>query len=136
MIRSEAEITVRYVETDMMGIVYHGSYLPWLEIGRTKLLKDLGLSYRQLESEGFRLPVLEISVRYLLPAHYDDVITVLTTMREKPLLRIHLEYEVRRGPDLLATASSVHAFVDQTGRPIRPPAHAAKIFAAELRKGS
>lgn len=130
MIQSRAEISVRYAETDMMGVVYHGSYLPWFEIGRTKLLKDIGLSYRQLEADGFRLPVLEIAARYHRPALYDDLLTVVTTLREKPLLRIELEYEVRRGTELIATGSSVHAFIDLEGHPVRPPRQAQEKFAA------
>ena len=122
MITSRAQVTVRYAETDMMGVVYHGNYLPWFEIGRTTLLKEVGLPYRQLEAEGFRLPVLEVSAKYLRPAVYDDTLTIITTMREKPLLRIRLDYEVRRGDELLATGETVHAFIDLQGRPVRPPA--------------
>jgi acyl-CoA thioester hydrolase len=122
VITSRSQITVRYAETDMMGVVYHGSYLPWFEIGRTTLLKEVGLPYRQLEAEGYRLPVLEISAKYLRPALYDDVITIVTTMREKPVLRIRLAYEVFRGEELLATGESMHAFIDLQGRPVRPPA--------------
>jgi acyl-CoA thioester hydrolase, YbgC/YbaW family len=123
MIQSRTEINVRYAETDMMGVVYHGSYLPWLEIGRTTLLREQGLPYRELEAAGYRLPVLEVSVRYLRPALYDDTITVITTLREKPLLRVHLEYELFKGDVLLATAKTSHAFIDREGRPVRPPAH-------------
>lgn len=121
MISSRVQITVRYAETDMMGVVYHGNYLPWFEVGRTTMLKDVGVSYRQLETEGYRLPVLEVSAKYLRPALYDDTITIVTTMREKPVLRIRLAYEVFRGDELLATGESVHAFIDLQGRPVRPP---------------
>lgn len=122
MITSRVQVTVRYAETDMMGVVYHGNYLPWFEIGRTTLLKEVGLPYRQLEAEGYRLPVLEVAAKYLRPAVYDDTLTIVTAMREKPLLRIRLDYEVRRGDELLATGETVHAFIDLQGRPVRPPA--------------
>ncbi|KXU36348.1 acyl-CoA thioester hydrolase [Cephaloticoccus capnophilus] len=152
MLTSQVQVTVRYAETDMMGVVYHASYLPWLEIGRTTLLREHGLPYRMLEEMGYRLPVLEISAKYLRPAVYDDTVTIFTTMREKPILRLVLDYEVRRlsaaedGPasagsegaqlggtsdnsaqenakgELLATARSIHAFIDKEGRPTRPPA--------------
>ena len=128
MIQSRVQVTVRYAETDMMGVVYHGSYLPWFEVGRTTLLKELGLPYRDLESQGFYLPVLELSVKYLRPAVYDDVVTIVTTLRDKPLLRIELEYEVKRGEERLATARTVHAFIDKTGRPVRPPANVVDVF--------
>ena len=133
MIVSRAQITVRYAETDMMGVVYHGSYLPWFEVGRTTLLKELGLAYRQLETDGYRLPVLEVAAKFIRPAVYDDTITIVTTLREKPLLRIRLEYEVRRGDELLATGFSVHAFIDRVGRPVRPPASAVAVFAAAFK---
>ena len=128
MIVSRTEIVVRYAETDMMGVVYHGSYLPWFEVGRTTLLKELGLAYRRLEADGYRLPVLEIGAKYFRPALYDDTLTIVTTLREKPLLRIRLEYEVRRGEELLATGFTMHAFIDRDGRPVRPPASAVAVF--------
>jgi acyl-CoA thioester hydrolase len=133
MIQSRAQVTVRYAETDMMGVVYHGSYLPWFEIGRTTLLKDIGLSYRQLEADGYRLPVLEVGAKYFRPAVYDDTVTVVTTLRDKPLLRIRLEYEVFRGDELLATGHTVHAFIDREGKPVRPPASAVEVFRAAFR---
>lgn len=133
MITSTTQLTVRYAETDMMGVVYHGSYIPWLEVGRTQLLKELGLPYRQLEESGFRLPVLEVALKYLRPARYDDVVTIVTRLNERPLLRIRLEYEVRRGEELLATGYSVHAFIDLQGRPVRPPAAVVALFAAAFR---
>jgi len=122
MITSRSQVTVRYAETDMMGIVYHANFLPWFEIGRTTLLKEQGLPYRELETQGYRLPVLEISAKYHRPAVYDDTLTIVTTLKEKPLLRIRLTYEVRRGHELLATGESSHAFVDLHGKPVRPPA--------------
>lgn len=133
MIQSRSQVTVRYAETDMMGVVYHANYLPWFEVGRTTLLKELGLAYRQLEADGYRLPVLEVSAKYLRPALYDDVLTILTTLTEKPLLRIRLEYEVRRGDELLATGHTVHAFIDREGKPVRPPATAVVVFGAAFR---
>jgi acyl-CoA thioester hydrolase len=129
MIQSRVQVTVRYAETDMMGIVYHANYLPWFEVGRTTLLKEIGVPYRKLEEEGFRLPVLEISAKYLRPAVYDDTLDILTTLAERPLLRIRLDYEVSRAGELLATGASVHAFVDREGRPVRPPAWAAEMIA-------
>jgi acyl-CoA thioester hydrolase len=128
MIRSTTSVTVRYAETDMMGIVYHANYLPWFEVGRTTLLKEIGVPYRRLEEEGFRLPVLEVAAKYLRPALYDDTLEVVTTLRERPAIRIRLEYEVRRGGELLATGSSLHAFVDRQGRPVRPPPWAAELI--------
>lgn len=121
MIQSRASVTVRYAETDMMGIVYHANYLPWFEVARTQLLREQGFPYRQLEADGYRIPVLEVAAKFLRPAVYDDNLTIVVTMREKPLLRIRLEYEVFRGEELLATGRSAHAFCNLNGRPTRPP---------------
>ena len=122
MIQARTQLTVRYAETDMMGVVYHANYLPWFEVARTHLLKEHGMPYRQLEADGYRLPVLEVNARYLRPAVYDDLITLVVSLREKPLLRIRLDYEVLRGEELLVTGYTLHAFVDLQGRPVRPPA--------------
>jgi acyl-CoA thioester hydrolase len=97
-------------------------------VGRTTLLKEMGLPYRVLEESGYMLPVLEVGVKYLRPARYDDLITVTTYLREKPLLRIRLEYEVHRGDELLATGFTVHAFIDRSRRPVRPPEMASALF--------
>jgi acyl-CoA thioester hydrolase len=121
MIQSRTQVTVRYAETDKMGIVYHANYLPWFEIGRTQLLREQGLAYRKLEADGFLLPVLEISAKYIRPAQYDDTLTIVTTLTEKPTLRIRLQYQVFNGDVLLATGESLHAFIDREGRPVRPP---------------
>jgi acyl-CoA thioester hydrolase len=121
MLQSRTQVTVRYAETDMMGVVYHGNYLPWFEIGRTTLLKEFGVPYRQLEADGFFLPVLEVQAKYHRPAVYDDTVTVITTLREKPGVRITLEYEIRRDDTLLVTGKTIHAFIDRQGRPARPP---------------
>ena len=122
MIQSRAQVTVRYAETDMMGIVYHANYLPWFEVARTQLLREQGFPYRQLEADGYRIPVLEVAAKFIRPATYDDNLTIVAMMKEKPLLRIRIEYEVWRGEELLATGHSAHAFCDLQGRPTRPPA--------------
>lgn len=122
MIVTRAQVNVRYAETDMMGIVYHANYLPWFEVARTQLLREQGFPYRQLEIDGYRLPVLEVSAKYLRPALYDDTLTVVAMIHERPLLRIRIDYEIFRGEELLVTGKSVHAFCDLKGRPIRPPA--------------
>ncbi len=128
MIQSRVQVTVRYAETDMMGIVYHANYLPWFEVGRTTLLKEIGVPYRKLEEEGFRLPVLEVAAKFLRPAVYDDTLEVTSTVDERPRLRIRIAYEVRRSGELLATGTTLHAFVDKEGRPVRPPPWVVELF--------
>lgn len=122
MLESRTTLRVRYAETDAMAVVYHGSYLPWLEVARTNLLREQGFPYRDLEQAGFLLPVLEISLKYQRSAVYDDEVTIHVFLRECPSIRIKLDYEIRRGDELLATAQTTHAFVDRQGQPVRPPA--------------
>ena len=121
MIETREQVRVRYAETDQMAVAYHGNYLPWFEMARTTLLREHGLPYRQLEADGFFLPVLEIGIRYQRPARYDDVLTVVARLPEKPLLKIRIEYQVYRDTELLCSGFTVHAFIDRAGRPVRPP---------------
>ena len=123
MIQSKSQINVRYAETDQMGVVYHGNYLAWFEVARTRMFKEIGLSYKRIEADGYYLPVLEVTAKYLRPALYDDDITIVARMDEKPVLRIKIAYEVYRGDTLLVTATTTHAFIDRAGRPVRPPAY-------------
>ena len=74
----ETELRVRYSETDRMGIVYHGAYVTWFEVGRTEWLRETGWSYREMESDGIALPVIEARCEYRQPARYDDDIEIAT----------------------------------------------------------
>ncbi|MCX6938054.1 MAG: thioesterase family protein [Verrucomicrobia bacterium] len=132
MLQHRSQIEVRYAETDMMGVVYHGSYLPWLEVARTALLAAEGVPYRELEASGFYLPVTEVTLRYLRPARYADVVTVTAIIREKPSLRIRIDYELHRGEEKLAEGHTVHVFIDKAGKPVRPPAAFAAMIAARF----
>ncbi len=107
-------ITVRYAETDCMGVVHHAVYPVWFEIARTDYIKSLGLSYAEMEKDGVMLPVTGISCRYKLPAKYDDRLRITTRVTRLTPARIEFEYELRRdGEDeILATGTSSHAFVD------------------------
>ena len=111
-----------------MGFVADASFLPWLETARAALLKEQGLDYRQFEEIGYWLPVLEIGLSFRRPAYYDDLLSVVTTLRSRPAFRIRLDYEIRRGELLLATGHSIQAFVNRFQRPVKPP----KAFLARL----
>ncbi len=132
----EARMRVRYTECDPMGVAHHSSYVTWLEIGRTELLRDSGLTYAQMEAGGVLLVVTKIEVAYKAPARYDDPIVVLTNVTGGKRARLDHEYEVwidrgdGRGRTVLcATAKSTLACVDPDGRPrplpewIRADAH-------------
>jgi len=121
MIRTETAIRVRYVETDAMGFVHHANYLSWFELARIEMLDAINLSYKELETAGYYLPVLGVAITYRKPAYFDDRLIVVCYVRDLPRLQIKIEYEIFREETLLATGSTDHAFINKEGRPIRPP---------------
>jgi acyl-CoA thioester hydrolase len=104
---SETFVRVNYSETDQMGVVYHARYLVWLDIARTEHLRRSGMSYRDLEAQGLRLAVSEVSIRYRQPARYDDPIRIRCWVREVASRRVSFGYAVAHAENdtLLATAS-------------------------------
>jgi acyl-CoA thioester hydrolase len=117
-------VRVRYADTDQMGMAYHGNYVRWFEVGRTEMLRARGMSYREVEQAGIRMPVLEVSCRYLEPARYDDELGIETVLVERGRASLRFEYRVVREADgeLLACGMTRHCFLDLAGRPVRPPA--------------
>lgn len=117
---NRTEIRVRYSETDQMGVVYHANYLAWFEVGRVEYLREIGLDYRAMESQGIMVPVLEVNCKYRQPAKYDDIVTVETRLSEVKRAKFYFEYMVFRKEDseLLATGKTEHIFVDSEFRPI------------------
>ena len=84
MYKTEFQIRVRYGETDQMNVVYHANYITYFEVARTESIRELGFTYREMEAMGVEMPVTEIIIRYLRPAHYDDLLTVKTQLRTLP----------------------------------------------------
>lgn len=125
------EIRVRYSETDQMGVVYHGSYVPYFEIGRVEWLRKSGVSYKQMELDGIALPIVSMTLNYKKPARYDDVLTVRTKLVKQESVRIEFECEIADDSgQLLTTAYFVLVFVDtKTGRPVQPPAYIKELLA-------
>ncbi|MFS4481500.1 acyl-CoA thioesterase [Hyunsoonleella sp. 2307UL5-6] len=119
----EIQIRVRYGETDQMGVVYHGNYALYLEMGRIEWLRKLGVSYKKMEADGIMLPVVSLHVNYKKPAGYDDLINVKTQLKNKPTAKIEFEYEItNENGEVLTTASTTLVFVDmKTNRPTRAP---------------
>ncbi|SDL09993.1 acyl-CoA thioesterase [Natronincola ferrireducens] len=120
MRKSHSIIQVRYQETDQMGVVYHGNYFTWFEVGRTTFLKEMGYSYKQLEKENIMLPVVEVNCRYKEPAKYDDEIIIETSIKDLQGIRITFEYTIIRKIDekILAMGTTTHAFVNKDLRPV------------------
>lgn len=125
MFEHEISLRVRYGETDQMGVVYHGNYPQYLELGRVEWLRHLGISYRDMEENGCFLPVISLRIQYKKPAVYDEQIRVVTRLKKIPTVRIEFEYEIRSETgELLATAETDLAFMDsKTRRPVRCPAY-------------
>lgn len=121
MPQATVETRVRFAETDAMGVTYHGNYLPWFEMARVALLDQLGCPYRELEKQGFLLPVLEAGLTYHRPSHFDDRVQVTVSLTERPRARMRLTYKVERGGELLVEGFTVHAFVSRDFKAIRPP---------------
>ena len=128
---SASRVRVRYAETDKMGVVYYANYFVWFEVGRTDLLRESGWNYREMEAEGFGLPVIEAHCTYLESAKYDDDIEVRTTGEMLSPVRVKFSYEVVRAADAatLAIGMTVHATVDRSGRPCRMPDRVRTVLA-------
>ncbi len=120
---SISRVRVRYAETDKMGVVYYANYFVWFEVGRTDLLRQSGWNYREMETEGFGLPVIEAQCTYRESAKYDDELEVRTTGTMLSPVRVKFTYDVVRPVDAatLATGTTVHATLDRDGRPCRLP---------------
>jgi acyl-CoA thioester hydrolase len=114
-------LRVRYAETDRMGVVYYANYLVWFEVARTDWLRETGWSYREMESAGVSLPVIEAHCQYRQPARYDDEIDIRTVASLISAVRIRFDYEVMRAGEVLSSGHTVHAAVDASGRPCRLP---------------
>ncbi|MCR6110972.1 acyl-CoA thioesterase [Bacillus sp. A301a_S52] len=120
MLINEATITVRYAETDQMGVVYHANYLVWCEIGRTGLIEQLGFKYTDMEKQGVLSPVINVNMNYLKPAKYGQEVMVKTWIESYTGIRVKYGYEMHNSiGELCLTGTSEHVCVDaETFRPV------------------
>jgi acyl-CoA thioester hydrolase len=113
---------VRYAETDQMGRAHHSNYIVWMEMARIDLLRKYGLDYDRLEAEGYLLPVAGVNVEYHKPAFFDEGLEIHSSITEKPKAKIPIEYKIyNKKRELVASASSLHVFMQPDGKAIRPP---------------
>ena len=126
------QVRVRYAETDQMGVVYHGNYAQYFEMGRVEWLRNMGVSYKWMEENGVMLPVVSLSMNYKKPARYDDLLTVKTILKSQTSVKIEFDYEIyNEKEELLTTGYSMLVFVDmKTGRPILPLSYVLEKIAA------
>lgn len=114
-------IRVPYADTDQMGVVYYANYLVYFERARTEWIRTLGITYKQLESDGYYLPVSECSVKYHLSAKYNDLLVINTTLIKVGAASIVLSYEILCGNRKIATGSTIHPFVNTSFKPVKVP---------------
>ncbi|MFD0962272.1 acyl-CoA thioesterase [Paenibacillus chungangensis] len=129
-------LRVRYQETDRMGVVFHGNYLTWFEIGRTEWIRRAGYTYKNVEERGLLLPVVDLQCKYISPARYDDTLLICTRVLEASPLRVSFQSEVRRVEEelyhanclsseailpgeLLVSGGTKHVWVNEQWQPVR-----------------
>ncbi|MDO6517083.1 acyl-CoA thioesterase [Zobellia uliginosa] len=127
---------VRYAETDQMGVVYHGNYAQYLEMGRVEWLRDTGISYKKMEENGIMLPVVSLSLNYRKSAFYDELISVETRLKKTPSVKIEFDYKIyNEQQEILVEATTVLAFIDmKTKRPIRCPKYLLELIEKREKK--
>lgn len=122
MLTHTMQIRVRYGEVDQMGFLYHANYVTYFDVARTEMIRELGMSNHRVEELGYMIPVLSVNVDYGMPAHYDDVLTIRTSIRELPKVKSTFFFEVFRDETLLATGNVTVAFMhSDTKKACRPP---------------
>ncbi|PYF76755.1 acyl-CoA thioesterase [Pedobacter nutrimenti] len=123
MYTHSTKIRVRYSETDQMGYVYNGNYAQYYEVGRVEMLRSLGMTYGSMESSGVMMPLLELKCKFIRPAFYDQELTIKTTVKELPGVRIHFDYELyNEENELINIGSTILVFFDMLKKkPCQPP---------------
>lgn len=125
---------VRYPETDRMGVAHHSHFPVWFELGRTEWMREIGCPYGEMEDrDGVFFPVVDLGVRYLRPARYDQLLEIETRLASSEGVRVRFEYVIRdEGGSTLATGHTVHASVGRNGRPKRLPVDIRERLVAEM----
>ena len=125
---SRLTLQVRFVETDLMGIVHHANYLAYFEAARVDFIHKRGISYDSWLKEGVHLPVVEVAIRYKKAARFDDVVVVEATCSEITRVTVRFTYRIERGTDLLVEGSTLLACVGNSLAPRRIPEAIAAVF--------
>lgn len=123
---------IRYADVDRMGVVYNGNYLRFFEIGRTELMRHFGIPYKDFETQGYLLPLVEAKIKWKGSARYDDVVEIKTTFNPANVnSTIRFDYEVLVDNQVVASGFTVHSFVRaDTFRAVKPP----KFFLEHLKR--
>lgn len=124
MLNNKTTIRVRYADTDKMQFVYNGKYLEYFEVGRTELLRSIGLPYREIENNGYQLPLIEANLKYHYAARYDDLLEINAEIKDPLAAKLKIDYSIYRdsNKDLIATGFTLHTFMNaETQKAARPP---------------
>ena len=127
---NKLEFRIRYAHTDHFGVVYYARYLDWLEAGRTEILRQNGVCYKDCEDQGFFAPVVKLEIEYKAPARYDDIIVVDTKIEQIGTSSVHFTYSIynKKTNQLLANAKTINVFIKKDGTKIDVPAEIRKIL--------
>jgi acyl-CoA thioester hydrolase len=119
----ETKIRVRYNETDRMGYLHHSVYVAYFEVARTEMMRNMGITYKEMEDSGILLPVYALDISFKQPAFYDDVLTIKSVLTKIPVIRLIIEYEVfNHDGQVICTATSTNVFVSaQNRKPVKAP---------------
>lgn len=130
MYTSETKISVRYAETDKMGIVHHSNYLIWFEAGRTDFIKSSNISYSEMERVGVLIPLIESNCKYIVGAKYEDELIIRTSVKELTPVKVEFNYLVIREKDKkeIAKGSTLHVFVNNNFKIINLKKNHPEIF--------
>lgn len=137
MIECTTSLRVRYADTDQMRHANYGMYFAYFEQGRSDLMRSIGLPYSELESMGYQLPVIEAHAVYKKPARYDDLLQIVTMLKDKPVAKVRLDYRIydETRNEVIAEGYTIHSFVHaETGRPTRAPEHFLEVVEQALQR--
>ncbi len=130
MVRFETELTVRYYETDQMGVVHHSNYIRYFECGRIEMLKAFGLPVERIEKEGVMMPIVSVDCHYRLPSTMGEVLRIVCTIKKLPVTRLVIDTDVLNADGVrIAYGVVTLGFIDTlTRRPSRCPASLTKVI--------
>ena len=136
MLEHRYQLRVRYSNVDQLGVVYYSRYLEYFEAARDEIMRAIGLPYSQFEQAGYAMPVVEAHCVYHRGAHFDDLLTIISRISAMPTARLRIDYEILRENESqpLVSGYTIHAFVNQSGKAVRPPQFFIKLLAAQMSK--
>ena len=132
----QTTIRVPYADTDQMGVVYYANYLVYFEQARTEWLRSLGITYKQLESDGYYLPVSECSIKYHSSARYDDLLTICTTLTKIGAASIVINYDILCDNKKIAAGLTIHPFVNSLFKPVKITQKVRQVLADNLEENN